>query len=243
MSKGYRERVYARYYSTTFSAANPADDDAYRSAARILRQIVLPWLPADRGAAVLDVACGIGFTVAMLRAAGYAAVTGIDLSPEQVAVARGRGLPVLEADAFAHLAERPGAYDAILAFDFIEHLDRDELLRFLDLARAALRPRGRLLVKTPNANSPLAARMRWLDLTHECIFTDRSLRAAFLTCGLTPVAVTGERWRPFTPGGWVRAVVAALLHALWRLYLVADLGAEGRGLPVEFDLIGVAERP
>jgi 2-polyprenyl-3-methyl-5-hydroxy-6-metoxy-1,4-benzoquinol methylase len=243
MSKGYRDRVYASYFTTTFSTANEVSDAAYRRSARALRQIILPWIPGDRSASLLDVACGVGFTVEMLREEGYSNVTGIDLSPEQVHLARRRGLPVRQEDVFEHLDGKPSAYDVILAFDFLEHLHRDELIRFLDLTREALRPGGRLLVKTPNANSPLATRMRWLDLTHENIFTDRSLRAAFLTCNLRPVAVTGQHFWPFTPGGWVRLGISSVLHTLWKLYLIADLGREGRGLPVEFDLIGVAERP
>jgi 2-polyprenyl-3-methyl-5-hydroxy-6-metoxy-1,4-benzoquinol methylase len=242
MSKAYRERLYAGYFATHYAPANAVDDAAYRRSAAVLRQLVLPWIPGDRGSAVLDVACGVGFMLAMLREAGYADVAGIDLSAGQVEVGRRRGLPIAQEDAFEHLAAKRGAYDVILAFDFLEHLDRDELLHFLDQASAALRPRGRLVVKTPNANSPLAARLRWTDLTHETLFTERSLRAAFLTCGLTPVAILGERWRPSTITGRARAAVAAAFRALWRLYLVAELGDEGRGLPVEFNLIGVAER-
>jgi 2-polyprenyl-3-methyl-5-hydroxy-6-metoxy-1,4-benzoquinol methylase len=243
VSKAFRDRVYASYFTSTYAPANAVDDDAYRQSAAVLRRLVLPWIAPQRGAAVLDVACGVGFTVEMLRQAGYSDVSGIDGSAEQVEVARRRGLPVTHEDAFEHLAAKREAYETILAFDFLEHLDRDELLRFLDLARGALRPRGRLVVKTPNASSPLAAHLRWIDLTHENLFTERSLRAAFITCGLSPVAIMGERYRPFTAGGWARAGLAAVLHGLWRLLLVADLGSAGLRLPLQFNLIGVAERP
>ena len=46
----------------------------------------------DRHAPVLDVGCGTGLTVLDLAAAGYDALYGIDLSPEMIEVARGRGI-------------------------------------------------------------------------------------------------------------------------------------------------------
>lgn len=200
MTGRFRERLYGAYYSTTFARANPATDADYRMRARILRQALLPHLPASRDARLLDLACGNGYAVHMLREAGYTNVRGVDLSGEQVALARRRGLPVEEGDAFRTLEGESASCDAILALDFIEHLDRDELLAFFDLARKALRPGGRLVVKTANANSPIATRLRWGDLTHEQLFTENSLRAAFQVCALKPLFIGGQRYRPFTVG-------------------------------------------
>jgi 2-polyprenyl-3-methyl-5-hydroxy-6-metoxy-1,4-benzoquinol methylase len=242
MTRSFRDRIYASYFTGTFSSVNPPTDEAFRMHGRILRQLLLPYLPADREARILDVACGIGHAVEALREAGYRNVQGVDISEEQVAVARSRGLPVERGDLFAWLEKSEAAWDALIAFDILEHLDRDELLRLFDLARTALRPGGRLIVKTANASSLLGTRFRYLDFTHEIIFTERSLRAALLASGLTPVSIGGERWTPFTLGGWVRWVVARIGRAAWRTYLIAELGREGVDIPLEFCLIGVAER-
>lgn len=192
---------------------------------------------------VLDVACGIGYTVEMLLRQGYNNVKGIDISPEQVAVALKRDLPVVEANVLDHLASTPNAYDAIIAFDFVEHLDRNELFRFLDAAGAALRPSGRLIVKTLNASSPFGARTRYSDLTHELSFTEKSLRSAFHVAGLQPVLVTGESYKPFTLKGWIRWLPARAVRAAWKAYLIAELAEEGLSIPTAFNLLGVAERP
>src|SRR5262249_34240553 len=160
-------------------------------------------------AEIVDVACGTGFAVHALRQAGYQRVRGIDLSPEQVEIARGRGLPVERGDLFPYLERHARAVDAIVALDILGHLRRDGVLRFFDLCREALRPGGRLIAKTANANSLLGPRFRYLDFTHEIIFTERSLRAAFLAGGLHPVWIGGERIRPFTLAAWLRWVVAA----------------------------------
>jgi SAM-dependent methyltransferase len=241
MSRGYRERVYARYYTTTFSQ-NDVSDAGYDMRARILRQLMLPYLPESRDARILEVACGPGYALHALQTAGYKNVRGVDVSAQQVELARRRGLPAEEGDAFAYLSGERETFDAIIAFDFIEHLDRDELFRFFDLARVALKLGGRLFVRTANANSLLAARIRWIDLTHELSFTDHSLRAAFLTCDLHPVSIHGQSYVPFTLGGFARGLVAAVVRGLWKIYLIAELGREGLGLPTQVPLIGVAER-
>lgn len=238
----FRARVYERYLSTCYGALREPGDEDYRQNARVLRQVLLPHLPRDRAAAILDAACGIGYALEMLQAEGYASAVGVDISPEQVKAAQSRGLPVELGDAFDVLARQQGRLDVILALDFVEHLQRDELLRFFDLARDALRPGGRVIVKTANASSLIGLRTRYGDITHEMIFTEKSLRQVFDTCGLRPVTITGERFLPFTVKGWLRWFPARLCRLVWKAYLIAELSEEGLGIATEFNLIGVAER-
>ena len=239
---GFRERIYARYFTTTYGGTSPSDEAAFALAVPALADLLLPHLPPSRDAFIVDAACGIGYALAMLQRAGYSRAVGIDLSEEQVEVARSKGMPVERAEAIAWLTARPGQLDAVLALDFAEHLTRDELLAFLDACRTALKPGGRVVIKTPNALSPLASRFRWRDLTHELVYSEHSLRQAFLTCDLAPVAIVGERFKPLTLKARVRGWVAGAMRALWRLYLVAELGSEDLRTPLEFNLIAVAEK-
>ena len=239
---GFRERIYSRYFTTTYGETSPGDEASFALAIPALRDLLLPHLPAARDAFIADAACGIGYALAMLQKSGYTHVVGIDLSEEQVEVAKGKGLPVERAEAIAWLSARPGELDAVLALDFAEHLTRDELLAFLDACRSALKPGGRVVIKTPNALSPLASRFRWRDLTHELVYSEHSIRQAFLTCDLVPVAIVGERFRPLTWKARVRGWVAGAMRGIWRLYLVAELGSEDLRTPLEFNLIAVAEK-
>jgi SAM-dependent methyltransferase len=243
MSEALRRRLYRTYYSASYGMANPTDDTGFQRRVLTLRQLLLPWLPRDREARIVDVGCGIGYAVAMLIQAGYSHVEGVDLSDEQVQVALRRGLPVRQADAFAYLAGHRETLDAVLALDFIEHLTRDELMAFLDLVRDALRPGGRLIVKTPNANAPTAARSLFRDLTHEWIFTEHSLHMALAAGGLRPLAIWGERVRPGGVPGALRCALGAVTRTVWRLFLVGELGWEAVGIPLEFNLLAVAEKP
>jgi 2-polyprenyl-3-methyl-5-hydroxy-6-metoxy-1,4-benzoquinol methylase len=237
----YRSRIYERYYETSYGAVNAVTEAGIRNAARGLRSEFGRWLPADRGARILDAACGVGYALMMLKDAGYTNVHGVDVSPDQVQNARKLGLAVEQGDVLGTLRAQPAHWDCILGIDFIEHLTKDELMEFLDVARAALAPGGRLIVRTPNANSPIGPRSRYRDLTHELIFTEQSLREAFLTCGLRPVAIVGGKVRPFTALGWARGLVTDAFKLIWRAWMVAELGREGQEMPLELNLVGVAE--
>jgi SAM-dependent methyltransferase len=115
---------------------------------------------------VLDVGCGRGELLGLLRDAGVAA-KGVDADADMVAYARGEGLDVEQADALAYLDAQPDAsIGAIFAGQVVEHLPPATLLRFLELAARKLKPGGPLIAETINPLSPLALRSYFADLTH-----------------------------------------------------------------------------
>jgi 2-polyprenyl-3-methyl-5-hydroxy-6-metoxy-1,4-benzoquinol methylase len=117
-------------------------------------------------APVLDVGCGRGELLSVLKEAGVEA-RGIDADADMVAYARGEGLDVEQADAVAHLESlEDGSLGAIFAAQVVEHLPPATLVRVLELAARKLRPSGLLLAETINPLSPLALRNYFADLTH-----------------------------------------------------------------------------
>ena len=93
-------------------------------------------------APVLDIGCGRGEFLALLREAGVEA-RGIDADADMVAYARGEGLDVEQADALAYLeALEDGSLGGIFAAQVVEHLPPATLVR---AARARRReaPAGR----------------------------------------------------------------------------------------------------
>jgi SAM-dependent methyltransferase len=115
---------------------------------------------------VLDVGCGRGELLGLLRDAGIEA-RGIDADADMVAFAQGEGLDVEQADAIAYLDQLPDqSLGGIFAGQVVEHLPPAVLLRFLELAARKLRPGGPLVAETINPLSPLALRSYFADLTH-----------------------------------------------------------------------------
>jgi SAM-dependent methyltransferase len=116
---------------------------------------------------VVDLGCGRGEWLALLRAAGVTA-RGVDANPAFVAAGRARGLDMELGDALRYLqALQPDSVDMVTAFHVIEHLETEELLALLQGARGALRPGGCLLLETPNpTNLVMAACDFYNDPTH-----------------------------------------------------------------------------
>jgi len=117
-------------------------------------------------APVLDVGCGRGELLSLLRETGVEA-RGVDADADMVAYARGEGLDVEQADALAYLeALEDGSLGGVFAGQVVEHLPPPALLRLLELAARKLRPGGLLVAETINPLSPLALRSYFADLTH-----------------------------------------------------------------------------
>ena len=115
---------------------------------------------------VLDIGCGRGEFLSLLREAGVEA-RGIDADADMVAYAGGEGLDVEQADAVAYLeALDDGSLGGVFAAQVVEHLPPATLVRLLELAAAKLRPGGLLVAETINPLSPLALRSYFADLTH-----------------------------------------------------------------------------
>jgi len=132
---------YERYWREGAWTDNPYE----RWKLGLVKRIVASARP---GARVLDVGCGDGRVAAELQAAG-ARCTGVDVAGEAVAQARARGVEALQADFdTGPLPVPPGSFELALCLDVLEHLFAPAHL--LAQIRAALAPRGRLLVAVPN---------------------------------------------------------------------------------------------
>ena len=237
-----RRRLYDSYFATYYGADHAPPDELSPSVRAYFDQHLGPHLPADRGAAILDVGCGFGGLLMHLRDRGYTDVRGVDVSPEQVAMAHRLGLSgVTLGGAAEYLADRREELDLVCAIDVLEHLERQELLQVLDAIHAALRPSGRLVLQVPNADGPFAGRMRYFDLTHERAFTGKSIAQALRAAGFSRVGI-----HPVRPA--VHGVPSAIRWALWQVirlgltgYLAVETGVL-RGHVLSQNLVAVADR-
>jgi SAM-dependent methyltransferase len=115
---------------------------------------------------VLDIGCGRGELLGLLREAGLEA-RGIDADADMVAYARGEGLDVEQADLVDYLEQLDDrSLGGIFMGQVVEHLPAPTLVTALRLTAAKLRPGGVLVAETINPLSPLALRSYFADLTH-----------------------------------------------------------------------------
>jgi SAM-dependent methyltransferase len=190
-------------------------EDAFRGGEDEIRERMEDYVARFAGASdVLDVGCGRGEFLELLRDRGIAA-RGIDLNVEMVQRCRAKGLDVVEADALTYLS---GLADAslggVIASQVVEHLQPDDLMRFLELAARRLRPGGLIVLETINPASWSAFFDSYVrDLTHVRPVHPDTLRYLLIAHGF---AATEIVWRSPYPdesklarvGGAARAPTA-----------------------------------
>ena len=150
-------------------------------------------LPANKTGPVLDFGCGEGLLLAVAQSLGYDDLTGVDISGALLQKAAQRTSAKLHhADGLGLLKASPnGAFEAIIAFDILEHLTRPELLETSREISRTLKPGGRLIVRVPNGGSAYSGPIYWSDLTHERLFT----RGRLSNCLNRLASTVSKLWR------------------------------------------------
>ncbi|MDR1144430.1 MAG: class I SAM-dependent methyltransferase [Spirochaetaceae bacterium] len=138
--------------------------------------------PGARAPAVLDIGCATGALLAGLKNRGWA-VQGVELSEQQAAYCRSRGLDVA-AGTVEQRRFPGGRFDAALASHLIEHLNDPG--SFVREVHRILKPGGRFYVTTPNI-AGFQARLfgsRWRSaiFDHLYLFSVKTLRSLLETC-------------------------------------------------------------
>ena len=226
----YRKRVYESYVSTWWRFTHTLTEEEYKHQSRVWRRRLSSFLPEDKDAKMIDLACGSGHFLYFIQNQGYTQAQGLDLSEQQVDSAREAGVNNVEVgDLFQVLPDHKGEFDFVSANEIIEHLNKNEVLGFLDLVYAALNPGGGVLITTPNADSLFGAQAGAGDFTHETAFTPGSLGQVLRVCGFEEVSMRGEEPVAHSLGSAVRAIAWKLTKGLIKAYLLID-GSMGFGI-------------
>lgn len=220
---------YDRYYQQLAKYGGPTGTGAGLDAADMRRLEALATrletgLPG-RDAAILDIGCGAGGLLQVLRARGHTQAEGLDPDPAAVAAARAQGLAVRAGLATESVALYGGSrFDLIVLSHVAEHLRDLDWLRGLG---ALLAPGGRLYVEVPDPRGYRCAPrppLYYFDSEHINHFSPRALarlldgadlgRQTFQALQLTladatpypALAVTAEAGPPTLPAPPAEAV-------------------------------------
>jgi 2-polyprenyl-3-methyl-5-hydroxy-6-metoxy-1,4-benzoquinol methylase len=240
------EALYSAYYGHATAAG---DDAGMGPSVRRSRfwQVAAAVPELDRaGRRAADIGCGDGTLCGELHAAGWAEVTGFDVSHSRIRRCRERfpGLPFHDTSVGA-AGIAPEAFDLMVMDNVIEHVAQPAQL--LGELAPFLATGGRLVLITPNMQSGHFRMLgrRWTPElaphVHVYLFTASSLAALVEQAGLRVCAtgtfhVPSARWPE-----WRRRIVQGDLKGLaWRVH--QDLGgAYGRLIGAGPMLYAVAE--
>ncbi|HEY7680407.1 MAG TPA: methyltransferase domain-containing protein, partial [Terriglobia bacterium] len=139
------------------------------------------YLPFFRGRhKVLDIACGRGEFLELMREAGVPA-RGVDLDADMVGRCLAKGLAVVQGDVFAHLESTPdGSLDGIFSAQFVEHLEAADYIRLIAMCARKLAPGGVLAIETQSPEClAIFSQSFFLDPTHVRPIPAAQLRFVF----------------------------------------------------------------
>jgi O-antigen chain-terminating methyltransferase len=176
---------------TTDSHKYVGFEDCFRGTPEAISARLADYAKHFHGASdVLDVGCGRGEFLDVLKAGGIAA-RGIDANEEMVEICRSRGLRVELADALGYLRSQPDeSLGGLLAAQVVEHFEPAYLIQFLETAHHKLRPGARLILETINPACWVAFFESYIrDVTHVRPLHPDTLKYLVVASGFSDVDV------------------------------------------------------
>lgn len=221
----FRERIYAQYMAARM-APPPRSIADLEPRRHFLAALIGRHFPRDKQAQILELGCGHGAVIHFARRSGYPDIHGVDRSPDQVALARELGIEgVQEGDALATVLGAPASsLDAVVAVDLIEHYTKRESLGLLEAVWRALKPGGRLILHTPNAESPFGSRMVFWDITHEQAFTRSSIVQLLSAAGFGSVTCFEDVPAVHGPVSLGRFILWKIIRTGLYFYMAVETG-------------------
>jgi len=225
----YRDILY-RDYSASFGGQKTLDAGVQHAQ----YEATYDALPSSRDTGIADLGCGKGEWLAWMASKGFHQLTGVDLSPADLAIARQNdpSRNWVQESVITFLESQSAVFNLLHAKDIIEHFTKDEFIRFLTAAKNALKPGGELWLLTFNAQSPLSSAIRYGDFTHEIGLTPASMAQCLRACGFTHISVQGRHYCSSSASGRIRRILGQIVFRFARLLLKIRHGdaAKERGI-------------
>ena len=182
------------------------------------------FLPAGKNTRILDLGCGMGHFLYYLYKDGYKNCLGLDISNENINYCRTKGFNVVHNNIFNFLESNTEPFDVIIMNDVIEHLNREEIMRVLDLINKNLTEGGgTVVIKAPNSSNPILANStRYYDFTHEISFTEESLSQVLKVCGFKYIKIYPQNIYIYylNPINYIAKFISMMLNSSFRLIYI-----------------------
>lgn len=196
-----KEKIFDSYLTNQYSKSEKVNFDNEQEVLVLLKKNKSPLdynlksffeSKIDKKSKILDLGCGYGSFLYFIQSLNYMNVTGLDISTEELAVCKRifKSYNFIQNDIFKYMDNTIEKFDVIYLSHVLEHIAKDKLFEFFDGIKKILNDDGYLIIIIPNSgayfNSGVA---RYVDITHEIGFTDKSLRQALILAGFRNIEV------------------------------------------------------
>jgi len=186
-----RNKLYNNYFRN--QASRSGSPDLYVKIIenhKHLKKEIIPLIPSDKNINILDIGCGYGDLLLLLKDLGYKNTIGIDISDEQVKIAMELGINnVTQTDINTYLETVKDEIDLIIGIDIIEHFNKEELTCMLEKIKNSLKDGGMAIFRTPNTDAPFGTTYYFGDFTHESFLNYSSTEQLFLSAGFQKIKI------------------------------------------------------
>lgn len=140
-----QEQFYDGFWAGRSDVPNPWE---LQRLAKILEALGALVQPSRNSLEICDLGCGTGWISSELARVG--SVTGVDLSPEGIKIARERwpGIEFEVADILSYRPEK--SFDLVVSSEVIEHVE--DKAGYFETVDRILKPQGFLILTTPNGD-------------------------------------------------------------------------------------------
>lgn len=235
MQNQHREVFYSKYHSNYKTFISSVDEKALNSLFTHYDYKILPVIKNyNISAKILELGCGPGYLLKYLQSKGFDNTFGIDISEEQIQIAKNEGLNVIQADVFDFLKTTNEKYDLIFAFDFIEHFTKDELVELAKLIYEKLNDNGAFIIRTPNGEGFFAGYAIYGDLTHQTIFTTNSLIQLLSQAGFNQIECFENGPIVKDLKGFLRKITWEFFKVIINIFRLSEIGGKIKILTQDF---------
>ena len=219
--------IIEKYYETFYKDLHEWRD--YDLTSKGFEEWYYDCLPMDKKAKILDIGCGDGKFLFFLTNKGYQNVEGLELSKQQAEEARKNVKYRIHevGDANIFLKKSFDNYQMITMNDVLEHIPKKDMIKLLKNILAAIKPGGTLIVNVPQVAGLSSLFCRYVDFTHETIFTEMSLKQVLLSAGFSQVRFIPQKWPlKLTPRHLTYRIVRFIWYFILKIIYIIESPGE-----------------
>jgi len=203
-----------------------------------------------KDASILDFGCGYGHLTFYLKNR-FKNVIGVDSSEQQIETALKNELPVevlSNEEFYEWCTSNQDRFDVIFLMDVLEHIECSKQIDFIRALSKTLKTHGYIYIKTPNANSLIANRWRYIDWTHHSSFTEASLEFVLKNSNFSNFSYLNDetslhpKLRFIPRKETLPYYLKTMIRALWRIYLYSEIGREALHLKLGVNIMLKAQK-